>query len=199
MLQIPFHRTAALLASGALVLATVACGSGSKTESGAAEDSSPSPATAVSATIDPCSLLSASEVSQTLGVDLGQGESKDEELSASRTCTWSSKSTDYDCAKNVASVTLEAVEPPPALKPQFPTAKAYYPQLISTMKAAGGTVSDVPGIGDKAFSRTSADGRGLWLYALKGGSILRVFATCGDQKVLEPKLESLLRQAVAKV
>lgn len=197
MLQFQLHRTAFLLASGSLVLATVACSSGSKTESGAAEDSSA--ATSASATVDPCSLLSANEVSQTLGVNLGQGESKNEDLSASRSCTWTTKSTDYNCAKNLASVTLEAVEPPPALKPRFPTAKAYYPQLISTMKASGGIVSDVPGIGDEAFSRTSADGQGLWLYARKGGSILRVFATCGDQKMLKPKLESLLKQAVAKL
>jgi hypothetical protein len=189
-------RAAAIIAASGLVLATAACGSKGGSQAGSPKASAK--LAAVSVSLDPCTLLTSDEVAQAIGMKVGKGVAQDEVLSDSRACNWEVQAAGYVCAKDITGVTLELVQPPPALKPRFPTAAAYYPQLLGTLVQAGNSVHEVQGIGNAAFVSEGAAKKGLDVYARKGDAFLRVFSICGPPATLEPALEGLMKQALAK-
>jgi hypothetical protein len=196
MMQLFCKRAAAIVAAVGLVFTTAACGSRGGSQAGSSK--APAKLATASASLDPCAMLTSDEVAQAIGKKVDKGEAQDEVLYDSRACNWQMQATGYVCAKDITGVTLELVQPPQALKPRFPTAEAYYPQLLGTLKQAGNTVHEVQGIGDAAFISEGAAKKGLDVYARKGDAFLRVFSICAPPATLQPALEGLMKQALAK-
>ncbi len=190
-------RASHFAAVAGLALIAAACSSGTNSPGDSAKASQGPASTGLA--LNPCSLLTSDQVAQAIGKQVDQGKAQSENLSESQACNWEMQATNFVCAKDITGVTLEIVEPPPTLKPQFPTAEAYYPQLMSTLKLAGNTVEELQDLGDAAFSSETATKKGYSVYARKDSVLLRVFSICGPPDKLRPALQGLMKEALAKI
>lgn len=170
---------------------TTTTSGGSGSGSGSSSTSTTAAASGFDTSLDPCKLVTQQQVAQAVGmsVDAGKAGSTTPGL---HDCTWTTSAGDAGAGlTTVASVTVEVVGPPPALRSTYPTARRYYD---FTKHLYSGSTQDVTGIGDAAF--LSHDDH--WLYALHGNVLLRVFATGGQSATVGPQVQQLMKEALAQ-
>jgi hypothetical protein len=129
---------------------------------------------------DPCSLLTASQVSSALGVTVADGKS-----AIPQDCQWSQS----NGGVRTKSVFLEILGPMGRLTPvdRFNTAKAPVGKIVKT---------PVSGLGDDAvFVETT----GVGLYVKKGNSVFLVRVSGFPLEDAKAKAKALAQQALAKL
>lgn len=172
------HRIACLIAAFLVVLVLAACGGGSIGPSASSGHTEVTPTNTPGSTkakigIDPCSLLTAAEASQALGVQVSASGG-----SVLPTCL-------YQDSSHQVFVSVGTSD----------DARAYY----TAQKAQSAQSSDVSGIGDAAFSSVSLGAEGITV--LIGKAVFSIAVTSGtlDTAAGISTSEQLARDAVAVV
>jgi hypothetical protein len=129
---------------------------------------------------DPCSLLTTSQVSSTLGVTVGSGKAADP-----RDCQW----TQPGGGLRAKSVLLEILGPMGKLTPvdRFDTAKMPVPRVVKT---------PVSGLGDDAVYVETG---GVALYVKKGNFVFQIRVSGFPVEEGKAKEKALARGVIAKL
>lgn len=178
-----------------MVLGLAACGGSQSADNSAGDQSAATGGEGggISSSLDPCQLVTQQQVAAAVGVSVDAGKAPSQQSEGSRDCTYMTAYGDQGAGPHkIASVTVEVSGPNPALKSRFPTARSYFDFLRN--EEYSDQAEDVSGIGDAAFFTA----KGTWLWAIQGKTVLRLYATFGDEATVKPVLEQLMKEALAR-